>query len=147
MKYISVLILLVASATVGAAQTFNCDDIPGWWQGERFEHELGLNVAETIVLGDAGTFGVQFNSDDGVIQRTQYEIGHWSCDGDKLITTVTSVNGQDILFIAIYDILELNTAYMKIALEHADCSMVYGKCEGAVYELIRIPEPEYEDGC
>ncbi len=103
MKFLATVILIASSAVCNAGETHNCDDLVGWWQGERFEYEVGENVSET------------------------------------------SVNQQSILNVAIYDILDLNTAYIKVALESTDCSMVYGQCEGAVHEAIKVPEPDSDD--
>lgn len=147
MKILIAIFLLVGSTVSAAAESRNCDDLLGWWQGDRFEYDVNETVHETSVFLADGRFYVQFDLDNGVSQRTQYEAGRWQCDGDQLILATTSVNNQPILNIAIYELLELNSAYIKVALESTDCSLVYGQCEGAVHEAIKIPEPEFVDGC
>lgn len=147
MKFLTVLILTLGGGVCSAAENYDCDDLVGWWQGERFEYEVGENIAETSVFLPNGMFYVQFDMDNGLNQRTQYESGRWECDGDKLILATTALKGQSFLNIAIYDILELNTTYIKVALESTDCSLVYGQCEEAVHEAIKIPDPQPEDIC
>ena len=147
MKTIATILLIVLSATADANSAFDCDNLLGWWQGERFEHELGTQITEQSGFYEGGTFVMQFVLDDGVTQRTQFESGHWTCDGDKLTLATTRVDGHEILNLAIYKLVDLNAAYMRVALEHTDCSLVLGQCEGAIYDAVKLPEPDESCGC
>ncbi len=118
MKFLATVILIASSAVCNAGETHNCDDLVGWWQGERFEYEVGENVSETSVFLPNGEFFVQFDMDDGINKRTQYESGRWQCDGDKLIIATTSVNQQSILNVAIFEYCLYQSRAGKHRLQH-----------------------------
>lgn len=147
MKYIATLAILLLSASANAEDTFNCDDLIGMWQGERYDAILGLSISENAYLGDDGTFGVSFVVDDGAQRFRTFQTGRWMCAHGYLTTMIDNLSGSPAAATATYRIDMLTRDYFSYTLENIDGAGLNNNEIGTSYENHRVEAPEDGHGC
>jgi len=146
-KLLIVLSLIVVSPAL-ADSTFDCTDLTGSWQGDRFDTAAASQRKVTGTFFHNSMVLLEYEYDDGHSTSNYSEFVRWTCDG-VFLTLSFPLNGQDAdTVVDTYKIVELNSAYFVYRAIDPDCEGRYGDCGEITYEAIRIPTIEYyEDGC
>ena len=145
MKKLLIVLMLFSTSPLLAATNFDCSDLIGSWQGDRFDYVAGAQRTAKTTFIDAATVLTQFEYDDGSSKQYTASYGRWNCDSNVLTVTVTTPEG---VLVDQYEIIELNSSYFVYKAMEPDCEGRYGDCGEITYEVIRIPSIEFDDcGC
>ncbi len=148
MRVLVAVLALAFTTPIWANPGFECGDLVGTWQGDRFDHTVGAQRTSVATFYATGVVVLDFVYNDGVASQSSREYAHWQCEGDVL--TLDYSNTMEDGPVDYYEISELNTSYVAFKDVAADCSARYGDCGGIRYELVRLPDPAPSDescGC
>ena len=148
MRLLVLAVLLVCAAPSMADGRFNCGDLAGTWQGERFDKTLGAQRTSIVTFYETGVVVIDFTFNDGVEIESHRQYAHWSCEADVLTLDYTESMPDGP--VDSYVINELNTSYVAYAGATNNCGNRRGDCGALTYEMVRLPDPPPGDescGC
>ncbi len=147
MKYLLLGVALLFTVPALAESRFDCQDLAGVWQGERFDQTLGAQTKTIASFSSNGYVYLEYRYNDGdtIFRRSLY--GKWDCDGD-IMTLATRSSPSDEFIDDYFEISELNSSYLAYRHVAAICENRLGDCGDIDYELVKIAEDNLEhEGC
>jgi len=132
------LVFFACWCAPAAHASFNCDDVPGQWWGDRFEESLDAERTSLITFYPDGHYRFEFHTFNESSDQHAVDIGVWVCTGNRIIFSDRLVNGTASGNVHAYEILELDATYFVFKAIAADCNLFVGDCEGVVYGLTRL---------
>jgi hypothetical protein len=137
-KYSLLFLVLLVASTAHAG--IDCDEVPGQWQGERFEESLDAERSSIITFYADGRFRFEFHTFNEAYDEHTVDTGRWVCVDNRITFADALLNGTPSGLVHTYEILELDSTYFVFKLIAADCSKFVGDCEGVIYGLTRMPD-------
>lgn len=127
MKLLLSLILFFGASSSAFAQ-FSCDDLVGMWSSERFDMTLSSERRTIKSMSSDGSYWIKFIHDNGEEINTQEEIGHWSCTGDILSISITSIDENQVSFHTEYQLVKPSALFHSLKPVDPNCAVVIGDC-------------------
>jgi len=147
-KRLLIVLIVFCASPVLADTRFDCDDLLGSWQGDRFDNAAQSQRKNTATFLDSSTVYLNFEYDDGNSKSYAFSYASWSCDGYVLTITHQPSEPGAKMFVDTFEIIDLNSSYFVFREFGLDCEGRYGDCGDITYETIRIPEIELDGhGC
>ena len=134
MRTFIVILAVFLASPVFADGRFDCGDLAGSWQGERFDQEMGAQKTSVVTFYENGfvVFDSTYNNGSEIVADREY--ARWRCDSDVL--TLDYSDYDDSGRIDDYEFADLNSsyiAYRRVGGDHRDVR----------FEMTKLPEPLY----
>ena len=134
MKALYVCLAIFLASPVFADGQFDCGDLAGSWQGERFDQEMGAQQTSVVTFYQNGfvVFDYAYNNGSETVAVREY--ARWRCDADVLSLDYSDYD--DSGRIDDYELAELNSSYVVYRRAGFDDG-------GVRYEMTKLPESLY----